>query len=132
MWEIFHQPNTPERKTGAKMFVLALAQNEFGAAAAHIQKQQWLDREGRIRRHPLKNQISFLVTGKDLNFQSGCLVNGIEEFPGIDGIARRAGGDDADGAGFARAGRCDELSHGSGSLLYRRRLQPVGLVKAAP
>ena len=93
----FHQPHRAERKTFLKMFVLALAQNEFRAAAADIEKQQRLRRQLRIGGHAMKRPLGFLFAGNDFHFQARRGFDRGNQFLGVDRIARGAGGDDADG-----------------------------------
>ena len=79
------------------MFVFALAQNEFRAAAADIQEQQRLRRKSEIRRDAAEGPFGFFFAGDDFNLHSRGGFDGGKQFVGVDSVARGAGGDDADG-----------------------------------
>ena len=104
--QLLQQPDGAERVTAAKPGNGVFTDDEFRAAAAHIEDQHGQPRQFRIAGHAAKDPFGLLLPGEYLDGQSRFPADGGGQFGGIEGVARRAGADDADGRGaqFRRPG----------------------------
>ena len=97
MRHFFHQANGAERKAVLKMFALALAEDEFRAAAPDVQQQQRQLRQFRIGRHTLERPFGLLIAGDDLHFQRRGRLDGGDQLLRVHRITRRARRNHANG-----------------------------------
>ena len=128
--KFLHESHRAERKAVGKSLFCAVAENEFRAAAADIEQQQWMFRQFRVRGHALKRPVRLAGAGDDFRGQTAGVENRGGQLRRIDGIPRRAGGDDAGGKGFLLAGDLDEFGHGSGGAGDRPGLKPVRFIES--
>jgi hypothetical protein len=103
--------------------------NEFRAAAAHVEQQQRVSRQFRIGRHALKHPLGLPRAGDDFGLQAGRAEDGVRQIRRVHRVARRAGGDDADGVGIFFARGLGEFPDGLGSAGDGFGLEPVRFVK---
>jgi hypothetical protein len=128
--KFLQQPHRAQRKAVAKMLFVAVTQNELRAAAARVENQQRKFRQRGIRRHPVKRPVRLLFTRDDFHLQTRGAFYGVEQSPGIPGVARGAGGDDPDGFRLPFTRRARETGDDGGGLRHRFGLQPVRLIKS--
>jgi hypothetical protein len=131
MRHLLDEADRPEGKTLAKVFLFSLAQDQFSAPAADIHQEQGNSSKGGIGSYPLKNPIRLLISGDDLDLQSGSLFNRGGEVGRIACITRGAGGDRADGGGVMLASEVRKFRDGSSRGGDGFGLQAMSLVKAA-
>ena len=107
-----------------------MAENEFRAAAADVEQQQWVFCQFRIRGHALKCPVRLAGTGDDFCGQTAGVKNGIGQLRRIDRVPRRAGGDDAGGKGLLLAGDLDEFRNGGGGAGDWLGLKPMRFIES--
>ena len=107
-------------------------EHELGAAAADVHEQQGRLRELRVGGHTLKPQGRLLLARDDFDLQAGGLLDRGGELVAVHGLARGAGGDDADRDGLCLAGHGREAGDGLGGGADGLGLQAMRLVEAVP
>ncbi len=127
--EFFEQANRAEREAVGEMFLIALTEDKFCAAAADIKQEQWSLRQFRVGRHASKRPFGLLIARNDFDFQPAGFFDGGSQLIGVQRIARCAGGDDADGGGVVVARNLGEFRHGLGGAGDGFGLQTVRFVK---
>ncbi len=127
---MFEQPHAAQIEALAEEMVRALAEDEFGAAAADVQDEQALAGMFGIAHHPAENPFRLLIAGDHFDAPRGAPVDGVEQLIGVAGVARRAGGDDTDGGDLFVRGQAHVTRHRRGRLRDGLILKVVRFVKA--
>src|SRR5439155_27049936 len=111
--------------------MIAFAEYELGAAAAHIDEEQGLTGEGGVGIDAAKGPVGLLLAGDDIDLQIRGGLEGGEQLRLVDSVPRRARRDQA-------GWNCSPLARLGGKTGNRpcrvcdgRRLQAVSGVKAA-
>src|SRR6266700_4168364 len=116
-------------KSSMRPSMRALAEDEFGAAAADVQDEQALAGMFGIAHHAAENPLCLLFARDDLDAPPGAPMDGAEQILGVARVARRAGRDDADGGNVFVRGQAHVARHRRGRLRDGLELQAARFVK---
>jgi hypothetical protein len=107
-----------------------VAEDELGAAAAHVEEQHRLVAERIVRQHALKRPVRLLLTADDLDRHAAGRAHGREQSIRVHRVPGRAGGDDPEMRSALRAGGVGEVGDGLGSVGDGLGTEPVVIIEA--
>ena len=86
------QPHGPHTGAAEGAGIAAVRQHQFRGATADVEDQMGLIPKGHAREHPQVNQAGLLRATHQIHLQAELLLDGLQEFPTVGGLAHGAGG----------------------------------------